>query len=1253
MAALPGWIPHSEGQPFFALNIGPWSCFCTNAAADSNQETISPESPRAFDAAGPKARSIFFKPLDSALLPASVTVSDCPQASDAETSFGPPSDPSDASGSQPECGAPPHGAQEGEGSDQPEPQGTRRPTVICASLCWLNAIFVRLWPQMSKAIEKAVREEMEPILRAQLPRPLKNARFTTFSLGHTPPVFSRMKVCDTTLGQGVEFRCGVRLESDADIVLDFKLASVGIRSVKVSGELVCRLEPLLNEAPVVGGIVFYCLCPPKVDLHFTGAASIASYPGVLPHIRKIVDLMIAKCLVLPNVIAIPVGTDKQGVDRKNLYVPVPRALVRVTAVRAKDLIATSTSCFGRVSSDPHVRVRTSDEEWRSSPVKKTINPVWSRGVWTLGDVSHDFLVFDPEQGVSIEVYSQDVLIGKAGSCDVVDAFERSHHLFPLYAAGANPDFHEPTAGTLELRMEYLEICDVGQDPTQRDVCLLEVLMDSVFVPSSLASSVAVAVEVCKARKKTPVAHHANPQAASFAIEAALTDVVGRCQAKAMDPDLLRDIMGRKRRLTFRKGRASLGYFGGKAKEHTILTIPVDHALYFVIPTSALHREAVRLILLDANMLMLGEVSIPLCDVLAAPEFAVPQNARTRMKLLCDDTEAEMQLRLRLRGFEPGVPDRPFPWGSSIWRRETSPDFSAQGNPEALFSAEAKPAGTNLIAGAEGDSSLQGLNELALRLWPQMAEAITKIVYQEVTPVMQSQLPHSLKKARFNRLNLGASPPRLGPLQVLDAPGGLELRLGVSLSADDPIELDMVIAKLGVKALHASGEIIIRLAPLIEELPVVGGFVVYFLDAPKLDMTFTSAANFRGIPGTLRSLANALIGRLMVLPNVVAMPLGTAAQGVDRKSLHSPEAIGVLRATVLSASDLAAGDWSLTGAGTSDPYVRMCVSDEVWSSEYVRSTLNPVWTTGDVRHNFLVFDRDQGVSIDVYDYDFGLSDDHLGRAGPLTVRKALLMSKQPIPLFDAGADFTSDTPGEPKGEPKGFLKMNFEWLSAVGLQCGRVTPDGCLLEIRIDEVRMPASLGTSAGVSAKLRSGVRRHTPVKSGAPMDDASGAMTKGIRDLVGRCQAKAVDPSTIASITGVDITKALSSYPGSTQSLTGRRCSMSETMSHSEEEGPASEDGMDAARSLTVAIEDVIVLILPEGSIETEVVEISVIDGRLRPMASVKVSLLEVVQEPGSMYPSTGCAVSLAGPGDVEIEARLELHVRGLMPPRALRRS
>lgn len=1160
-----------------------------------------------------------------------------------------------------------------------QPTYTPRGTMTCESLGWLNALFQRLWPQVNRAIEKLAREQVEPLLRLQLPKPLRGVRFKRFSLGTVAPNLGPMKVCDTALGKGTELRLGVNMDSDVDIALDFVVATVGVESLVFSGEVVCRLEPLLNEVPVVGGIVFYFLDPPKLDLKFTGAASVASYPGVMGLIQKVADSVITKFAVLPNVVAIPLGAEDQGVDRKKLHVPAPRALLRVTALRANNLMASDVSLFGRATSDPYVRMRISDEDWQTSTVKKTVNPVWKRGN------THDFLVFDPEQTVSIEVFDEDLmskddLIGCAQPYMVAEAVTMSESEMPLWTPEANFEIDPPTAGTLEMRLEYLELCDPGQNPTGCDVCLLEVDVDSVYLPSSLGSGAALMVEVCQMTKKTPFTQHASPDKTTNAVDAALNDVVERCQAKALDPDLVRHIMGITKRDAPKP--AARKAVPGKPllkrlftsvtsvtedapakgrKDFSLLTIDVEYIMYFVIPTSALKRESVNIMITDPEGLSIGEATFSLRDLLDSPGHALPKIAGQRSKFSGECGEVDAEVRLRLRGFQVARPELFRPRGVTV--APTTETSSVRRGRKATF--DTRPGlGTAQVAVSK-HTSLQWLNELAARIWPQASNAIKKIVFQEVTPLIREQLPGPLKQATFNKLNLGEKPPSLGPLQVIETSRGLELRLWVNFEANIIVELDLVLAKLGVKAMHFRGEVIVRLEPLLEEVPVIGGLVIYFLDPPKLDLQFTGAASmasYPGVLGMLRGLVNKVIAKFIVLPNVIAFPLATEAQGVDRKTLNAPRPIGILRATVLSAQKLRAADWGLLGFGaSSDPYVRVRLSDEEWTSSHVSKSLNPVWRTGDIRHEFLVFDQDQRLYIDVYDYDFGSSDDHLGRARPLSVTEALARSQQPLELFDENAEPSRVKPSENRGT----LIMSFEWLEITAMDGANFGSDGCVIEIFIDEIRLPASLGSKAGVLAKLTAaGVEKHTPVKSCVATKDATDAVGNAVNDLIERCQAKALDPAMISSITGVDVSGAFKILPSGVEASAADKAvqeadkAVDTSFAAASLEAAAAngdntkemvdlDDAANTAKGLAILsidIEEALFILVPPHHVDREVVEVAIVNHMMRPMGTVKVSLMDIVCKPEATYPYGGKPVQMTAANGSKIDADITIKLRNL---------
>lgn len=83
--------------------------------------------------------------------------------------------------------------------------------------------------------------------------------------------------------QGIELHLGFKLHSKesgsrwartSNIEIDLGMGGLklGVKSLSISGELVVRLEPLLQEMPVIGGVVVCCLIRPRLEMEFSGLA---------------------------------------------------------------------------------------------------------------------------------------------------------------------------------------------------------------------------------------------------------------------------------------------------------------------------------------------------------------------------------------------------------------------------------------------------------------------------------------------------------------------------------------------------------------------------------------------------------------------------------------------------------------------------------------------------------------------------------------------------------------------------------------------------------------------------------------------------------------------------------------------------------------------------------------------------------------------------------------------------------------------
>lgn len=421
-----------------------------------------------------------------------------------------------------------------------------------------------------------------------------------------------------------------------------------------------------------------------------------------------------------------------------------------------------------------------------------------------------------------------------------------------------------------------------------------------------------------------------------------------------------------------------------------------------------------------------------------------------------------------------------------------PSYSASASAAAGQHGEPKRPGRR-------SESLEWLNELVRVLWPKMDAAVQKIIHEQVTPQLQHSLPGPFQGTYFKKFTLGKRTPELGPIEVVEREDGVKLILNINYESDVDIEIHAVMASVGVKAITLRGQLMLRLGPLINEMPIVGGITAYFVDAPELDLDFTGLGNVAEMPvvyGIIQKQIHQAIKNAMVLPNCIAVPLGTPEQGVEPALLKKPKPLAMLRATAVKATNLEAMDWNLTRKSSSDPFVKITVANDTWKSSVVKQNCNPTWTPEDV-HDFVVFDRDQHVWLEVYDQDMVSSSDLIGKAEPLKVVDAVGKSGQSMPLLRDGSN-----------QDHGALQMKFQWLELT--QDVEPNTAGCVVRVEVQQLMVN---GTAA-VSANL---CNQEKCTCTLSPTDSVPSAEDKYRAEVARRCRASGLDEETILKISGL----------------------------------------------------------------------------------------------------------------------------------------
>lgn len=407
-------------------------------------------------------------------------------------------------------------------------------------------------------------------------------------------------------------------------------------------------------------------------------------------------------------------------------------------------------------------------------------------------------------------------------------------------------------------------------------------------------------------------------------------------------------------------------------------------------------------------------------------------------------------------------------------------------------------------------SLGWLNATVGGLWPRVDAAVQRIVHEQVTDQIQEKMPEPFKSIHFPEFTLGTVAPQLGPVKVFEVDNGLKLTLGVAYESDVDIRLKVGPVSVGIRELRFSGEVVVRLEQLLDQLPVVGGIIVHFLDPPKVDFELTGLTGIPGLRGLLRQALDRALNDSLVLPNQIAIPLGNEAQGVDRAELMLAKPVGLLRVLPAFVGELRSPDWDGAGKDTADAYVVVKSADQIWESAVVEGTCDPEWDQ-DSFGDMFVYDLEQRVWASVCDNDHAFeTSDFIGATRDLTIREAL-MHEGPLTLHPTVHSATTD---DAEADSRGKLTMAFQLNEFVTNElCG----DRYALCVRVDGISLPARLGGRARLSATLSNGQAKATSLGRELVRHEGSLAVSDLLRDVARRADAKGLDAADIAEITAV----------------------------------------------------------------------------------------------------------------------------------------
>uniref|UniRef100_G3NCK4 Extended synaptotagmin-3 n=1 Tax=Gasterosteus aculeatus aculeatus TaxID=481459 RepID=G3NCK4_GASAC len=234
---------------------------------------------------------------------------------------------------------------------------------------WVNKVLQQAWPFFGMYMEKLLKNNIQPTIRLSSPA-LKMFSFTKVHFGNTPLKITGMKVfTDEVDHRQVILDLDICYEGDVDIDAEVKPPiTAGIKGLKFQGTMRVILEPLIGQVPLVGGVTFFFIRRPVSDVLMI----LFSLECIL---NTIMDI-IASLMVLPNRMCVPL-IDQVKVDQMRF--PLPRGVVRVHLLEARDLLAMDTYMLGLVKgkSDPYATLRVGNRHFKSKIVKENLHPKWN------------------------------------------------------------------------------------------------------------------------------------------------------------------------------------------------------------------------------------------------------------------------------------------------------------------------------------------------------------------------------------------------------------------------------------------------------------------------------------------------------------------------------------------------------------------------------------------------------------------------------------------------------------------------------------------------------------------------------------------------------------------------------------------------------------------------------------------------------------------------------------------------------------
>lgn len=262
------------------------------------------------------------------------------------------------------------------------------------------------------------------------------------------------------------------------------------------------------------------------------------------------------------------------------------------------------------------------------------------------------------------------------------------------------------------------------------------------------------------------------------------------------------------------------------------------------------------------------------------------------------------------------------------------------------------------------------NRIIRQLWPN----VNNYVHDVIKEMLQNKLNKKLgnKNLFFERLFVGKIPFRIGGIIVYEhtSQDEIVLDMDISYAGDCHIVITYGTLKGNIKDFQLYGKMRVIIKPLIDVLPLAGGFQAFFLNKPDIDFDLDGVGGLLEFPGFKQLLKKMIldsISSVIVLPNKYPMRF---SKKISKQDIKIPRPKGVLRIHLIQASKLVKTDILLT-----DPYAILSVGNQEYQTSVMEQTTRPKF---DYWCEFIVEEiRSVNLLISLWDCNTIQEDESLG------------------------------------------------------------------------------------------------------------------------------------------------------------------------------------------------------------------------------------------------------------------------------------